>query len=286
LNKLAALTGIAPLLVLLMAALAGCPAEDSPVRPDPPSLPPVEEPAGYLVGSIWQWTAWELEFKTNTQVVLGPDTLSYTYDETARTGTLEGVGDFTLSEDETSIIFTNYKGYGTSVVFRTQLVLDSALVGTVWGWGHARLGFTTTRQVLVGAVAQSYHYNTATQTGTVKTLGDFTLSEGVLTFTDYKGYGFPASFREQREDTAPTLEDTLVGTEWTWGSEWGASWIVFISETHSRNGTYLDWYVYDPLSRQGEIEYMGKFTISRDGTTLFIPQYGTYPHSATFTRVE
>jgi uncharacterized protein YjdB len=48
---------------------------------------------------------------------------------------------------------------------------------------------------------------------------------------------------------------------------------------------YVDWYYYDPASKTGEIEYLGKFYILPDNSALILPQYASYPHGATFLRV-
>jgi uncharacterized protein YjdB len=48
---------------------------------------------------------------------------------------------------------------------------------------------------------------------------------------------------------------------------------------------YDDWFYYNPLTKTGEIEYIGKFYIPPDNGKLVMPQYASYPHGAEFARV-
>lgn len=228
-----------------------------------------------------------LEFTSPVEAVMGQHTYLYTYEDTDKTGLVEELGGFTYDKDTQTLTFTRYKG-GSPLSFKTQL--DPVLVGTVWRWGHGFIEFTAPNKVKVGSGTYTYVYDDQEKAGTIKNVGPFTIAEGpgeglrILSFAEYKSYGRPVVFTEQLEEHPITLEDTLIGTEWFWSSTWGDSFLVFMTETSSINGEYMDWYTYDPATRKGEIEYMGPFILSSDGMTLNFTNYGGYGHGATFIR--
>jgi hypothetical protein len=86
---------------------------------------------------------------------------------------------------------------------------------------------------------------------------------------------------------------SLAGTIW----QWQHRAFYFLTETEmeyhrmaSYEGSPPDSipyaYAYDGEAKKGEIVMRGKFLVSADGTTMYFPNYSSYGHSATFTRVE
>ncbi|MDR1902148.1 MAG: hypothetical protein LBQ88_07715 [Treponema sp.] len=283
---------VAALILSVLFLITGCPTEgdtspgESNKTTDPPQNETPPEPDGPLVGTTWTWTTMTLEFTTNTSAILGPDTLSYTYDETNRTGVLDAAGDFTVSEDQTALTFPDYKGYGRAVAFKGDVQTDPVLVDTKWRLGLALLNFTSRKQVTLGDASYTYTYDKSIQKGNIKTLGDFSITgtapAQTLTFSNFKGYEFQAGFAEDQGQPAPTLNDTLMGTEWFWGSEWGATVIMFTSPTVVNGGQRA--YTYEPATRKGTVIEVGPFTISKDGQHMSFAQWRTYPHGAEFLR--
>jgi hypothetical protein len=92
------------------------------------------------------------------------------------------------------------------------------------------------------------------------------------------------TFSLETQDLSLSLEDTLIGTEWFWSSSWGDSFLVFMTDSTSINGSYTDWYTYNPQKRTGMVEYMGPFVISEDGLHLTFTNYGGYGHTGDFVR--
>jgi hypothetical protein len=273
-------TGIPAVLLLILLSLSAC---DMGTGNTPPPIGEIPEtPDSALDGTRWNYGGIPLEFVSPIQAKMSGQTYAYTYDDLTKTGGIAVLGPFVYDEILFTLTFTDYKGIGSQVIFQT--LLDKTLVATKWRWGTALIQFTSANRATLRGKTYKYGYESATNRGSISGLGEFSLgdAETLLVFPSYRDYGRQLSFNRETADATVTINDTLVGTEWIWDSQWGHAFLVFMTETTSINGSYNDWYRYDPAARTGEVEYMGPFRVSADGKKLDFTNYGGYGHGAPY----
>jgi hypothetical protein len=86
----------------------------------------------------------------------------------------------------------------------------AALTGT-WEWNGIELVFTDEENAVLGGPAYAYVFTAASEEGSIGDLGGFAVSNGKLTFPNYKNRGFSVVFTQ-----VPMNE--LCGSYWAWGS--------------------------------------------------------------------
>jgi hypothetical protein len=96
------------------------------------------------------------------------------------------------------------------------------------------------------------------------------------------------------EDGGDTVSvPNLAGTVW----QWQHRAFYFLTETEMEYHRMASYggsppevipyaYTYDGEAKKGKIVVRGTFVVSADGTEMYFPNYTSYGHSATFTRVE
>jgi hypothetical protein len=277
--------------VLTMIILSACPHPSGGGLTEPEETPVLEVD---LMGA-WKWNELSLEFTSPTKAALENRSYDYTYAKEERTGNISGIGDFALNEDGMTIIFSDYKGWGSPLAFKK--FRENDMIGTYWRWGASLIQFPSGGTLMLRTKSYSYTYNTITKTGNAEELGSFAILEdegGILVFTDYKGYGarysasmnrsFKATFKKQEDDLVP---DTLIGLEWVNPLN---QWEILGDEGIAYNGSsgdiFPDPYTYDPVTKSGWIYFMNDFYIIDDGQTMFFPSYKEYGHTMTFALIE
>jgi hypothetical protein len=184
-----------------------------------------------LTGSSWRFGRALLKFSSATKVSLHGFEYSYTYDPATRTGSITAnfgqPGPFTISEDETTLTFSNYRdskynNYAIPVVFAKVAGADqepggTSLTGSDWWWTGTslHLDFITETVVLLWSFTGYYVppilfdytwnaadgtgriYNGRNDVGTKYDLGDYAISGGLLNFIQYGPYPHGAAFYVQ-----------------------------------------------------------------------------------------
>jgi hypothetical protein len=240
-----------------------------------------------LQDTVWKWSnTITLKFISATQAQLSGDTLAYSYNETTRAGTIVTVGSFTINEDGTSLVFTDYKSLGG----RTFTNANSAIIGSQWSVGKAVLQFGSAKITLY-TLQYTYTYDNDSKTGNADFVGPFTITgEGdsqSITFSDYKTCGHEVTFVK---GTAAEQTFPLLGTAWDWGGDriiefvWPEGISSLMTRTNDRAFTFYDQLILH-TDTSGWIEYCGEFQITNNWQNMYFPQYAEYPHDATFTRL-
>jgi hypothetical protein len=155
------------------------------------------------------------------------------------------------------------------------------LDGTSWNWGGeggVKLSFRETTAALAGqSKAYPYQYDVTERTGSIVTLGDFSVSVDLrkLNFGNFNGLG-------AREFDNSAGE--MVGTSWAWGQ----AFAVFELSRAVINGVRYP-YTFNNAAKTGTISGItgaGGFTLSADGTALSVPRWRGSQFPAEFQRAE
>ncbi|MDR2393936.1 MAG: hypothetical protein LBD93_07265 [Treponema sp.] len=169
---------------VLWAFLTGCPVD----------TPEEATSLDTLVASFWSRVVGteeaSLYFLSETQVLTGDTFKAYTY-QGNNTGTVTGLGDFTLSPDGETLILSG----GPLFTRQPDRIPDDTLVSTRWIFGNTlSLEFTSPNKVKVGS--GTFTYDPATRKGEIEYVGPFIISSDGMTlhFTNYGGYGHGATF--------------------------------------------------------------------------------------------
>jgi alpha-tubulin suppressor-like RCC1 family protein len=203
---------------------------------------------GLNPGGAWVTVAFKVENKA-VCAFSGDNTsneYTYTYYDN-RSGGLSAAneggwtpGAFTLNEDGSKLTFTNFGGHGGEKIFnrlrKTDLTAEDSpsdldalpldLTGSVWGGstpqnegtGYLTLVFKTDNNVIAAFSADStsnawtysYENGTGSIIATGWSPGDFTVSNGVLTFSNYGGHGGEKTFTRYYQ--SPTTESPAAPT--------------------------------------------------------------------------
>ncbi|AEF82396.1 hypothetical protein [Leadbettera azotonutricia] len=204
----------------------------------------------------WYFHNAELQFKDAATASIHGKDYAYTYDASTGTGSIDGdrsgrqhtgisasieadgvietgdainaVGDFTLSPDNGTLTFSNYRNSSFEVVFSDAPDADAAntILGTAWYWPSLVLEFVREDQAILYSFTGYYPYpyiygytfNGTANSGQIQTaervsptsssagaLGNFEIKAGFaiedttvvplnLYFSNYKGYGHRADF--------------------------------------------------------------------------------------------
>jgi hypothetical protein len=242
----------------------------------------------------WQWGGISLEFTDDSNAVLGGAGYSYSYVNADKTGTINGVGAFSLASDNMTLTIANYKNWGSVVAFKKFKANE--LVGTYWRWGTSLVSFVSGDTLVYRTTEYSYIYNSAKKSGTIDILGDFAIEGETLTMLDYKYYGstkYPAlgtkvavPFNRQDDNWAPDIDTTVLGTEWIDGPL--GQWIIFINDEiifqGSSSQVFLDPYTYNAPERRGWIYFLNDFIINESGTCITLVSFKNNNHAADFWR--
>jgi hypothetical protein len=237
-----------------------------------------------LQDTVWKWNNLTLKFINAEQAQLSGETLLYSFNEAAMTGTVQSAGAFTITADFITLTFADYKGAG-SRSFTNQ---NSAMSGTVWRYGYAALNFISIRKVKSHDEEYAYTYNTETKTGTIDVLGDFTVADASLTFSNYRTSSIPVVY-EQGNVFNNTYANTLIGTAWGWNNSWngwmvleffdaGKMMLTHTGSVYHDNTPFEFTYTYTDGPKTGSIPGLGNFGIN--GNAMVFPQWKDYGHSA------
>jgi hypothetical protein len=247
----------------------------------------IETPAP-LQDTVWKWNSVTLKFINAAQAQLSGETLSYSFNEAAMSGSVDTAGDFSISEDFITLTFANYKNTGTP---RSFVNPNASLAGSTWRFGKAVIRFFSPIKVLYQGSELGYTFDSDTKTGSIPDFGTFTIENDTLTFSHYRRSTKTVSFEKRLEmDSAYT--NSVIGTAWGWNNAYNG-WMVieFITPetailTHT-NSSYHDniplEYPYTATGNSGTIEVLGAFAAS--STLLSFPQWKDYPHGADYTRI-
>jgi hypothetical protein len=143
------------------------------------------------------------------------------------------------------------------------------LAGTAWAWSGVKLTFKETTVTMTG-VARSYNYtfDSTERSGSIATLGDFTVDEDFLrlTFANFNDLGGDPKVFDN-------LGAALIGSSW----RFGRALLKFSSATKASLHGFDYAYTYDPAAKTGSITAKygqpGPFVISADETTLAFSNY-------------
>jgi hypothetical protein len=160
--------------------------------------------AAAIVGTTWFWGQGVLTFGMSKITINGVG-YPYTYNGTAKTGTIEKIGSFSLDEDALTI--QRWRGSGFNAVFSrgTAPEWNGSLVGTSWGWENAFNGwmifeFMTESDCVLTFTNSTFHddtpeeytysYNAGANTWTVPTQGTFSIggNNAYISFVQWRDY--------------------------------------------------------------------------------------------------
>ncbi|MDR2375388.1 MAG: hypothetical protein LBD96_03005 [Treponema sp.] len=181
-----------------------------------------------LTGTSWRFGRALLTFPSGAKARLHGFDYAYTYDSATKTGAITAKygqpGPFTLSPEETTLTFSNYRdskheGSAIPVVFTKVTGTDqppggASLIGSDWWWTGTslHLDFITDTVVLLWSFTGYYvppilfdytHsaaegtgriFNGRNDVGTKYDLGDYTISGDLLNFVQYGPYPHGAAF--------------------------------------------------------------------------------------------
>ncbi|MDR2375387.1 MAG: hypothetical protein LBD96_03000 [Treponema sp.] len=150
------------------------------------------------------------------------------------------------------------------------------LAGTAWAWSGVKLTFKETTVTMTG-VAKPYPYtfDGTERTGSIDTLGDFTIDQDFLrlTFENFNNLdGGPKVFEN--------LGAALTGSKWAWGQ----TFVTFESSRAVINGVRYP-YTFNSAAGTGSIDKIGAFTLN-EGGTLSIPVWRKSSYGVTLVKTE
>jgi hypothetical protein len=297
-------------LLVFSVCITGCPT-DSGGLPQPPP-PPEVEPDETLANTSWVWESMgtTLDFTSATEVSNGVDTYAYSYVDADKAGSIETLGDFTLSGDGGSLSFTAYNGF-MAAEFKRYVeepeAFPETLANTQWQREGETLIFHTAELLQLGAEYYPYTYNREAKTGTITDrngakLADFSLDRNAktLSFAVSEAYPEGADFLPKGEVDL-TLDD-LAGSRWIWPNlvlTFTTEDVVELSSKSSDTYLFYYRYTYDKVTKKGRIVYdptinentpenpadLGSFSINAAYSALSFVQYKDYPHGARFDRL-
>jgi hypothetical protein len=150
------------------------------------------------------------------------------------------------------------------------------LAGTVWAWSGVKLTFKESAVTMTGS-AKSYPYtfDATERSGSIETLGDFTVDEDFLrlTFANFNDLGGDPKVFDN-------LGAALTGSKWAWGQ----TYVVFESVRAVVNGVRYP-YTFNSAAGTGSIDKIGAFTLNENGT-ISIPVWRKSSYGATLVRAE
>ena len=143
------------------------------------------------------------------------------------------------------------------------------LAGTSWAWSGVKLTFKESAVTMTGmGKPYAYTFNGTERTGSIETLGDFTVDQDFLrlTFENFNNLGGdPKVFDNQSA--------TLTGTSW----RFGRALLTFPSGAKARLHGFDYSYTYDPAAKTGAVTAKygqpGPFTLNGDETALTFSNY-------------
>jgi hypothetical protein len=163
-----------------------------------------------IVRTTWFWGQGVLSFGMS-KVTINGVAYPYTYDGTAKTGTIEKIGSFSLGENELTIQHWRGSSFDAAFSKGTAPEWNGSLVGTAWGWENAFNGWMIIEFMTVGdciltftnstfhddtPFEYSYSYDIGTNTWTIPTQGTFSIggNNSYLSFVQWQGYPHGAVF--------------------------------------------------------------------------------------------
>jgi hypothetical protein len=151
------------------------------------------------------------------------------------------------------------------------------LNGTSWNWDNVKLSFAGTTAALAGqSKAYPYQYDVTERTGSIVTLGDFSVSEDFLklVFDDFNGLG-ARSFDNRA--------GALIGTKWRFGHA-----LLEFTGVKARLHGISYGYSFEAADKKGSVNAAygkpGPFTLSDDGAKLTFTAYRDSPNQVVFVK--
>ncbi|MDR2494163.1 MAG: hypothetical protein LBD24_02960, partial [Spirochaetaceae bacterium] len=218
---------------------------------------------------------------------------AYTYEPETRAGEIETLGAFTVSEDFLTMTFTRYNGAIPDAVFENS---GAAIARALWVWEQSVLQFGPIKASLNGAL-YPYSFDSATRTGTIEKIGQFTLAEdgASITVTQFRRAAYDLVF--EKASAKPAWTGSLIGTSWGWQNGFNG-WMVFefmnetevilifTESTYHSDTPEVYAYTYNRQSQSGNIPTQGPFALTNGNKVLWFSQWRAYPHGAEYTRIE
>ena len=151
-----------------------------------------------------------------------------------------------------------------------------SLAGTTWAWSGLKLTFKESAVTMTGVgKPYAYTFDGTERTGSIETLGDFTVDQDFLhlTFENFNNLGGdPKVFENQSV--------VLTGSKWAWGQ----AFVAFESSRVVINGVRYP-YTFNSAAGTGSINKIGAFTLNEDGT-ISIPAWRKSSYGVTLTKTE